>query len=165
MNIIETSTWEKRPLTVTWHEAPFIPPHELVTQVSGLCFTNDGSIVLVSCDGETWQLAGGHPEANETIEDAFIREAAEEASATVTKLAYLGAQEVNDPLSPTEVTTYFQVRFWTRVTLDEFRNTHETLARKCVEFSAVKAALNWHTTRILDAIMQTALDYEQQAPS
>jgi len=70
MNITEDLTWKNRRLTVTWCDAPFLPPRELITQASGLCFTDEHKIVLVSTDGETWQLVGSHPEASEAIEDA-----------------------------------------------------------------------------------------------
>jgi 8-oxo-dGTP diphosphatase len=160
--IIEESTWEERPLTVTWHESSFVPPRELITQASGLCFVGDGSVVLVTADGMTWQLVGGHPEIGETSEEAFRREAVEEACATVTHLAYLGAQEVNDPHNPTGLTTYYQSRFWARVTLGEFSGKHEMMARTCVAPTAVQATLNWRTSRVLAAILQAAFDYENR---
>ncbi len=162
MNIVEESTWEGRPLEVSWHDSTFIPPRELITQASGLCFTNDSKIVLVTTNGKTWQLAGGQPEVGETIEHAFVREVAEEACATVNHLSYLGTQEVNDPYSPTGLTTYYQVRFWARVTLDEFRSEHEMLARKCTEPLDVKTTLNWHTERIFDVMFQSAIEYEKR---
>ena len=51
---------------------------ELIIQASGLCFTKDRKNVFVTADGKTWQLVGGYPETGETIEDTFIREAANE---------------------------------------------------------------------------------------
>jgi NADH pyrophosphatase NudC (nudix superfamily) len=134
----------------------------LTTQASGVCFTEDGNIVLVLADGETWQLVGGHPEEGETIEAALVREVAEEACATVTALSYLGAQEVNDPHSPSGLTTYYQARYWARITLDKFRNTHEITARKCLNPSEVKTMLAWDTPRILEVILQTALTCERE---
>jgi|CXWL01.1.fsa_nt_gi ADP-ribose pyrophosphatase YjhB (NUDIX family) len=162
MNIIEEIIWEERPLKVTWRDKSFIPPLELITQASGLCFTDDSKIVLVTADRETWQLVGGHPQTNETIENAFIREVSEEACATVTEIAYLGAQEVSDPQSPTGFTVYYQARFYARVMLGEFTSKHEIIERKRVEPSAVKSILNWRTSRIFDVILQAALEYEQR---
>jgi ADP-ribose pyrophosphatase YjhB (NUDIX family) len=161
MSEFEEATWAGRRLTVGWRDETFVPPRSLITQASGDCFTEGGNIVLVSADGETWQLVGAHPEDGETIETAFIREVAEEACATVTAYSYLGAQEVNDPQSPTGLTIYYQARYWARVTLGEFRSKHETIARKCLEPSEVRATLNWHTLGILNTILQAALTYEQ----
>ena len=160
MDIVETSTWEGRRLTVVWRDDTFALSCELITQASGVCFTNQGTIVLVSARRRIWQLPGGHPETGESIEEAFIREVAEEACATVTDLSYLGAQEVNDPHGSMGIATHYQARYWARVTLGEFRSTHETTIRKCVEPSAVKALLGWRTTRILDVILQSALACE-----
>jgi len=68
--------------------------------------------VLVTPDGKSWSLPGGHPEGNETVEDAFRREVDEEACATVINLVYLGAQEVNNPENQAGLKTYYQTRFW-----------------------------------------------------
>lgn len=37
-----------RPIRVTWRGAAFVPPRALVTQASGVCFTADGKVVLVT---------------------------------------------------------------------------------------------------------------------
>ncbi|HKE31769.1 MAG TPA: NUDIX domain-containing protein [Candidatus Angelobacter sp.] len=157
MKIIDEVTWEERPLKVTWHDKSFVPPRELTVQASGLCFTDDGKIVLVTPDRKSWQLVGGHPEINETIETAFIREVHEEACGTVTQLDYLGSQEINDPQSPTGITTYYQARFYARIQLSKFTSQYEIVERKCIEPLEVKSFLNWRTTRILDVLLQEAL--------
>jgi len=89
MNIVEESTWEGRQVTVVWRDNTFTLPRELVTQASGVCFTAEGEGVLVSTNGATWQLVGGHPEVGESLEAALIREVAEEACATITDTAIL----------------------------------------------------------------------------
>ncbi len=162
MSITEKINWEGRPLTVTWHDKTFVPPRELTFQASGLCFTDDGQIVLVTSNRKSWQLIGGHPETNETIENAFIREVNEEACATVVEIAYLGSQEINDPQSPTGLTVYYQSRFYARIRLGEFTSKHEIVERKCIEPSEVKSILNWRTTRILDILLQEALEHEKK---
>jgi NADH pyrophosphatase NudC (nudix superfamily) len=161
MHIVEEINWEGRLLTVIWHDKTFIPPRELTFQASGLCFTDDSKIVLVTSDRKSWQLIGGHPEINETIENAFIREVSEEACATVVAMTYLGSQEINDLQSPTGLTVYYQARFYARIRLGEFVSKHEIVERKCIEPSEVKPMLNWHTTRILDVILQEALEHEK----
>lgn len=161
MSITEEHSWLGQHLIVTWHDASSNPPRNLVTQASGICFTDDSRIVLVTTDGKTWHLPGGHPEDNETIEEAFIREVKEEAYATVTSLAYLGAQEVNDPENPAE-STYYQTRFWARVRLDEFKSEHEMSGRKLVTPSTINTSLRWNPSGILQAIMKTALERENR---
>ncbi len=54
---------EGRKIRVIWRGAEFIPPRALVTQASGVCFTEDGRVVLVTKDGASWQLVGGHSRA------------------------------------------------------------------------------------------------------
>ena len=76
--ITQENSWEGQRMIVTWHDASFAPPRNLVTQASGICFTDDNQVVLVTLDGKSWRLPGGHPEADETIEEAFIREVDEE---------------------------------------------------------------------------------------
>jgi ADP-ribose pyrophosphatase YjhB (NUDIX family) len=158
--MIETSNWQGRVLSVTWRDSSFCPPRELTTQASGLCFTSDGRIVVVSLDGETWQLPGGHPEPGESIEAAFVREVAEEACASVLHLFYLGAQEVHDPQNMNGMPVYYQTRFWARVFLEDFRPAYEVCARKYVLPEELGAVLQWRTTRILDTILQSALALE-----
>ncbi|MBI2851396.1 MAG: NUDIX domain-containing protein [Chloroflexi bacterium] len=160
--ITEEHSFEGRRSTVTWHDSSFLPPRNLVTQASGICFTDGGLIVLVTVDGKSWGLPGGHPENGETIEEAFIREVNEEAYSIVTSLVYLGTQEVNDPGNP-QGPTYYQTRFWARVQLNEFRREYETIGRKLVNPSALISTLNWKpTTRIIEAILEAALDCEQR---
>lgn len=162
IKIVEESTWQGRPLTLTWHDSSCKPPLERVTQASGFCFTEEHRVVLVSMDHQKWQLVGGHPEAGETCEATLVREAAEEACARVRHLVYLGCQEVNDPQNPSGMTSYYQVRFWARVSLDEFRPQYEIVERASVAISDVKQMLNWRTTGILDAMLTAAVEQEQR---
>jgi len=74
---------------VSWHPAFALPsgtPHG----AAGLCATGDGEIVLISADGEHWDLPGGRPEGNETWEETLRREMREEACATVVHAKLLG---------------------------------------------------------------------------
>ena len=162
MNIVEEITWEDRSLKITWRDKSFIPPRELITQASGLCFTKDSKIVLVTSDRKSWQLVGGHPQKNETIENAFIREVNEEACATVTEIAYLGSQEISDPQNSTGCTLYYQARFCARIVLNEFVSKYEIVERKCIEPSEVRSLLNWRTRHIFDIMLQTALEQEKR---
>lgn len=52
--------------------------------------TPDGDVVLISTDGELWDLPAGRPEPGETWEDTLRREMLEEACATVVAARLLG---------------------------------------------------------------------------
>ena len=69
---------------------PLTPPDGIPHGASGLCMTGDGEIVLISQDGEHWDLPGGRPEGNETWEETLRREVREEACATVVQARLLG---------------------------------------------------------------------------
>jgi ADP-ribose pyrophosphatase YjhB (NUDIX family) len=162
MSITQENYWEGRKFTFTWHDSDFVPPRNLVTQAYGICFTDDSRVVLVTKDGEDWHIPGGRPYDDETIEEAFIREVREEACARVFNFEYLGAQEVNDPENPEGLTTYYQVRFWARIRLDEYKPEHEMTGRKLVEPSIINDYLKWSPTRILKVIIEKALDCEHR---
>jgi ADP-ribose pyrophosphatase YjhB (NUDIX family) len=73
----------------SWHppgEAPDGQPHGS----AGFCLTPDGGVVLVSHDGEHWELPGGRPEPGESWEDIFRREVFEETCCTVGAARLLG---------------------------------------------------------------------------
>jgi len=104
----ESGRWEGRALDLYWQQSAVPPQGEHVTQASGVCFTDDGLIVLVAGDDHVYGLPSGHPELGETIEQTLVREVAEEACATVQQMRYLGAVEVYDPHSPSEPRRYYQ---------------------------------------------------------
>jgi len=159
--IIEEHTLEGQNITVTWRGSAFTPLRYLIRQASGICITDQGLIVLVTGDGESWGLPGGHPE-NDVIRDAFIREVREEACAKVTHLEYLGVSEVKDAGNPEGLTINYQARFWARVHLDEFKPEYETTGRKLVTPEDVIPALNWYPAGIIRIILKAALECEQR---
>ena len=160
--VTEEHILDGREITVRWRGSDFSPPRYLVRQASGICITHEGLIVLVSGDGKSWGLPGGHPEKGETLKETFIREISEEACAMVTQLSYLGVSEVADPGNPEGFPVTYQARFWARVRLDEFKPEYETTDRKLVSPDDLITTLNWYPARIIRILLETALEYEQQ---
>jgi 8-oxo-dGTP pyrophosphatase MutT (NUDIX family) len=155
--IREKTAWGGRQLEVTWTGGGTPPPRELTQQASGLCFTEDGQIVLVAGEDGGWNLPGGKPEPGETVEQALTREVWEEACAVVQELAYLGAQEVRDPDHPSGPQVYYQTRFWARVDLEPFAPAFETRRRTLVAPEAFLETLSWGYSPIAKAILDAAL--------
>lgn len=61
MIIKEKAAWDGRQLEVTWTGGGTPPPRELTKQASGLCFSEDGRIVLIAGEDGGWSLPGGKP--------------------------------------------------------------------------------------------------------
>ena len=135
--------WEGRTVTATWQPPPFRPSRRLTTQILGICFTDDGQIVLVANDGANWTLPGGHPEADETLESALVRAVRQEASARILESIYIGCQRVDDPQRPDGPALYYQARFWARVELDPFVPHHEASLRRLVAPDEFFTSLAW----------------------
>jgi ADP-ribose pyrophosphatase YjhB (NUDIX family) len=74
---------------VAWHPPPD-PPDGIPHGAEGVCVTPDGNVVLISPDGELWDLPAGRPEPGETWEDTLRREMLKEACATVVAARLLG---------------------------------------------------------------------------
>jgi hypothetical protein len=123
---------EVRPGRFTLMAAGWMPPTQLVTQALGLCFTADGLVVMVTMDGRQWTFPGGTVEDGESVEQALVREIAEEACARVVRCQYLASQHVADPLNPDGISSYYQSRWWARVDLDPWQPQDEMTARRLV---------------------------------
>jgi ADP-ribose pyrophosphatase YjhB (NUDIX family) len=160
--LIETVIYEGRTLKHTWDPSHTPPPRELVTQASGICFTHEGKIVLVAGRDQEWSLPGGHPETGESIEQAFVREVWEEACAVVEHLAFLGAQQVDDPEVPDGPKRYYQTRFWARIHLEPFHPRFEKIHRKLVTSVDFLSQLSWGSSQIAQALFDLANEQERQ---
>ena len=163
--IVQQTQWQGRPHVVTWQPAPFRPPRELTTQSYGVCFAEDGRIVLVSTDAAYWNLPGGHPEGDETLEEALAREVWEEACAEVTACEYLGCQRVEDSHNPDGPTVYYQARFWAQVRLAPFAPQFERLHRRLVAPDEFLTTLGWGDAPMARPILELALACEARRRS
>lgn len=160
--LIENVIYEGRTLKHTWNPSVTPPLRELITQASGICFTQDGNIVLVAGRDQEWSLPGGHPETGENIEQAFMREVWEEACAVVEHLAYLGAQQIDDPEVSNGLKRYYQTRFWARVHLEPFHPQFEKIHRKLVAPVDFLSQLSWGRSPIAQALFVVANEQERQ---
>lgn len=133
------------------------PPETLVTQAYGFCLTGDAQVVLVTRDGDSWNLPGGQVEAGERPVDALVREVAEEACARVVRARYLACQHVWDPHAPAGPTSHYQTRWWARVELDPWDPHHEIVARRLVPPEDVVATLFWRDKLIPSRLLEQAL--------
>lgn len=78
-----------------------------ITQSSGVCFDDQGRILLLRQEGKPWNLPGGHPEPGETLEQTVEREVYEETTVKIGTCQMIGYQEVFEDGMP----KYHQARF------------------------------------------------------
>jgi len=151
--LTDTTEFEGRKYHVEWFSGVPVPPAARVTQVSGICFTDSGEIVLVSGDGASWGLPGGHPEVGESAEDALKREVREEACSDVVRSEYLGYQRCT-PEDGGEAD--IQLRYACLVRLALFNPKHETSGRELVAPNDFLKALAWGDTPIAAELVRLA---------
>jgi ADP-ribose pyrophosphatase YjhB (NUDIX family) len=151
-----------RPGRFTLMAPGWMPPLGLVTQALGLCFTAEGLVVMVTWDGRQWSFPGGTVEDGESVEQALVREVAEEACARVVRSRYLASQHVADPRNPAGVPSYYQSRWWARVELDPWQPRHEMVGRRLVTPDQVLATLSWGRKELAARLLDLALDADHR---
>lgn len=151
-----------RPGRFTLMAPGWMPPAELVTQALGLCFTAEGLVVMVTWNGRQWSFPGGTVEDGESVEQALVREVAEEACARVVRCRYLASQHVADPRNPAGVPSYYQSRWWARVELDPWQPRHEMVGRRLVTPDHVLDTLWWRHKEIAVRLLDLALDADHR---
>ncbi len=149
-------------MTASWLPASFVPPRDLTTQASGICFTEHRKIVLVTGDGQRWDLPGGQPEQGESLEDALAREVWEQARARVVRSRYIGCQRIDDPGHPDGPRTYYQARFWARVEVYPFRAQFETVERRLIDTNDFLSTLFWAESPIAPIILERGIAVENR---
>jgi len=148
----------KKILQTEWIPEPFIPPAELTIQVSGICFTENQKIILVN-DGRNWQIPGGAPEVNESIEKTLIREIREEACAEVIDFVYIGSIKSTTYFDKPDKTksAQYKIRFWVRIRLNDFNPQHETIERIEIQPDQFESYLSWNAQKTAREVLESAL--------
>ena len=101
---------------IIWHDSTDFSKIKPVTQVYGICFTQDGKICIIRNKGGVgkmmteghWSLPDGTPEKNETFKQTLIREVDEEADINIQHLTRLGYQTVQDKKTKKKI---YQLRY------------------------------------------------------
>jgi 8-oxo-dGTP pyrophosphatase MutT (NUDIX family) len=91
-----------------------------VRQVYTWYLTNDGKFLLVSKDGENWQLPGGKPDAGESLVQTAVREMQEETGVWINlneeEPRFFGYYRVTTEANGSMKDTFLQVRFYVKAT-------------------------------------------------
>jgi ADP-ribose pyrophosphatase YjhB (NUDIX family) len=128
----------------------------MVSQAYGMCFTEEGLIVLVvwgPANDLYWTLPGGTVEDGDTVRETLVREVCEESCGRVLRSRYLGCQEViGEHPRP-----HFQARFWARVALDLWDPRFEIAERRLVPPEAFLATLSWGDAPTAPELLRLAL--------
>lgn len=143
-----------------WHNVfTLSEPNEFlpIRQVYAWLITLDNYVVIVSKDGDQWQLPGGKPEPEENAMQTAIREVQEETGIDITtfqdQLRFFGEYTVNEGNSTIKTSRYRQVRSLLRLPmrsdeverspLNEDRNQQAEDVIRFVQIVPVKDILNF----------------------
>jgi len=74
----------------SWYPPIFPPPNGTPHGSAAVCLTTEGNVILVSEDGQSWNLPSGRPEKGEDWRTTLEREVLEEACARVEEATLLG---------------------------------------------------------------------------
>jgi 8-oxo-dGTP pyrophosphatase MutT (NUDIX family) len=103
--------------TTKWFDDSKLSTDLPVRQVYVWLLDKAGNVVIVSKDGENWQMPGGKPNVGEPIQDTAVREALEEtgldisgSKADIKIFGYYGVEELDD--ASKVIDRFVQVRTW-----------------------------------------------------
>ncbi len=115
---------------VAWYP-PSDPPAGVPHGAAAVCLTGD-LLVLVSRDGEAWDLPAGRPEPGERPAETLRREIREEACATLTSCTLLGFSQGTCIRGPEQGLTLVRSMWRAEVVLDPSEPRFEIAHRRLV---------------------------------
>lgn len=117
---------------LSWHRPELAPPEGTRHGSGGICFTPDGSVVLVRQSGPDWEFPAGRPEGDEDWRATLVREVLEEACAVVQNATLLGYSRGVCLSGPEEGLVLIRSLWVAGVVLKPWEPRHETTARRTV---------------------------------
>lgn len=154
-----TWTWNGNTVKSTWIKTDDISEYSPITQVYGIIFNDKGEILVCRKGDGDWQIPGGHPEKDETINQTLEREVLEEVDITISDIQILGIQKGEMP-DISDNKPHYQVRCIAKLkellpkTPDP--DNGEMWERKFVPSSEVTNYVKWNTTG--DAMFKDAIE-------
>lgn len=117
-----SNTWTSNGVQIkfTWYPGKDIKKFNPFTQVYGVCFDNDGKILIQKVGDSDWCLPGGTVEPGESAIDTLKREFIEETDVSIKTPILLGGQKVqiidNDTGLPKKIKKeFYQLRYYCEV--------------------------------------------------
>lgn len=109
VSVKDTLIYKEQEYRITWTRTNSVDGYSPITQVYGVPFSKDGKILIArSSKKSQWQICGGHPEGNESIEETLQREMLEEVDTEIEDIKVIGVQKVEVVGNPHA--THYQVR-------------------------------------------------------
>jgi len=135
-----------------------------VTQVTGICFTNNGDVMIISNKPGKWGLPGGKPENSETFKETLRREVKEEACIELGKVLPIAFLEIHFPQNPNkeEGELFYQARYATlikninKMTIDPATKT--LFKRKFIKLKDFTQYIRWPEAQDLIELASAALN-------
>lgn len=161
MTTTTTAQWGKHTVNLEWVSATEPPAGLAVTSTHGFCFWL-GHVILVRIDHRGWDIPGGHVEGEETAEEAFIREAIEEANieGSSQMIGYIEVDNSVDEFWEQEKYPAKSCQVYFRMDVEHlghFKGDFEALERTCYLPAEIPLHhQNWN--ELYDVILQTAID-------
>ena len=121
---------------ISWHPPGEEPPGE-PHGASAFCLTDDGSVVLISSDGNRWGWPGGRPEGGETWEEVLRREIREETCCEVQTARLLGFVQARCVSGPEAGLVLVRSIWRADVSVLEWAPEHEISHRRLVPASGL----------------------------
>ncbi len=117
---------------LSWHPPELPPPEGTRHGSGGICFTPDGSVVLVRQPDLDWEFPAGRPEGDEDWRATLVREVLEEACAVVRDATLLGYSRGACLSGPEEGLVLIRSLWVAGVVLKPWEPRHETTERRTV---------------------------------